>query len=240
MNATERYQRSFAAHLRNPAENPPPEGVDTQRIGVYAELVSNNIGSFLRNCFPVLSKVLGETAWTVLVRQFYAQHACSTPYFHEIPAEFVQWLRTTGLAPAFPPFVLELAHYEWLEIALMCLAVEVIPSAPDTDLLDSTITLNPTAVLQIYRYPVHKISTDFQPQAPETTHLLLFRDPHHQVQFMELNTVTARLVELLQTKQHIGRVALMQLADEMQHPEPAKLVTFGVQLLNDFKQQGLF
>ena len=38
MNATEHYQRTFAAHLRNPALNPPPAGVDPQRMGVYVRL----------------------------------------------------------------------------------------------------------------------------------------------------------------------------------------------------------
>jgi len=241
MNATERYQRSFAAHLRNPAENPSPNGVDTQRIGVYAELVFNNMTSFLRNCFPILGKVLGETAWTALMRQFYVQHACTTPYFREIPAEFVQWLSTSGaLPPTLPPFTLELAHYEWLELALLYVEAEVVASGPAADPLDSTLTLNPTALLQTYRYPVHKISADFQPQEPETAHLLIYRDTQDKVRFLALNPVTARLTELLQTAPCTGRAALQKLSDEMHHPNPPELIAFGRQLLDDFRRQGLF
>ncbi len=98
MNATEHYQRTFAAHLRNPAVNPPPQGVDAARANVYVELLFNNVEDFLNGCFPVLRSILDDAAWYGLVRQFYAEHACQTPYFREIPAEFVQWLTSATLS----------------------------------------------------------------------------------------------------------------------------------------------
>ncbi len=98
MNATEAYQRAFAAHLRDPAANPPPAGVDAARAGVYVELLFNNMDDFLSNCFPVIRSILDDDVWNMLVRRFYAEHACTTPYFREIPAEFVQWLTSTSLS----------------------------------------------------------------------------------------------------------------------------------------------
>jgi hypothetical protein len=160
MNATEHYQRTLAAHLRNPDANPPPQGVNAERAGVYVELLFNNVEDLLSGCFPVLRSILDDTQWNGLVRQFYSEHACQTPYFREIPAEFVQWLTerfaSTTLSERFP-FLLELAHYEWVEIPLALDTSEIDPNgidpngiAPDGDLLDGQLVLNPVMLLQSY------------------------------------------------------------------------------------------
>ena len=245
MNATEAFQRAFAAHLRNPDVNPPPAGVDAERAGVYVELLFNNVEDFLTGCFPVLRSLLDDAAWNALVRQFYAEHACSTPYFREIPAEFVQWLTSATLSDRPLPFaersrsvLLELAHYEWVEIPLMLAdsSIDWAQIDPDGDLLDGIPVLNPVLLLQSYQYPVHRIGTTYQPVAPEPTHLLLLKNAQQKVDFIVLNTVTARLVQLLQ-ENHSGRSALQQIAEEIQHPDPAQLLAFGLQLLTQFKQQ---
>jgi hypothetical protein len=241
MNATEAYQRAFAAHLRNPDVNPPPAGVDANRAGVYVELLFNNVEDFLSNCFPVLRSILEDAAWNALVRQFFAEHACTTPYFREIPAEFVQWLTeyfaVTPLSEQMP-FLLELAHYEWVEIPLMLddSAIDWQHIDPDGDLLDGIPVLNPVMLLQSYQYPVHRISTDYLPESPEPTHLLLLRNAQQCVDFVVLNAVTARLVQLLQ-EGCSGRAAIQRISEEIQHPDPAQLLAFGLQLLTQFKQQ---
>ncbi|MDD5391398.1 MAG: putative DNA-binding domain-containing protein [Thiothrix sp.] len=237
MNATEHYQRTFAAHLRNPDVNSPPQGVDAQRIGVYTKLLFNNVDDFLRSCFPVLRSILDDAQWNTLVRQFYAGHACQTPYFREIPGEFVQWLSATDLSN-FPPFLLELAHYEWVEIPLSLDDSETDWNSidPDGDLLDGQLALNPVMLLQTYQYPVHKISADCQPQTPEPTHLLLLRNTAGKITFVELNAVTARLLQLLQEGTN-ARAALGQLAQEMQHPDPQQLMGFGVHILKQLQAQ---
>jgi hypothetical protein len=49
--------------------------------------------------------VLGVRRWTRLVRAFFAQHRCATPWFCQIPEEFLRWLETAqpqGLPPFLP------------------------------------------------------------------------------------------------------------------------------------------
>lgn len=241
MNATEAFQRTFAAHLRNPATNPPPQGVDAERAGVYVELLFNNVEDFLSGCFPVLRKILDDTQWQTLVRQFYAEHACQSPYFREIPAEFVAWLteRFTSLDfSASHPFLLELAHYEWVEIPLSLDDTE--PDweniNPDGDLLTGKPVLNPVMLLQAYQYPVHLIGPDNLPTEPEPTHLILLRDRDGKIQFVNLNAATARLVQLLQEDLD-SHAAILKLAEEMQHPNPEQLLQFGQQILEQLKTQ---
>jgi hypothetical protein len=241
MNTTQQYQYSFAAHLRDPLANPVPAGVDPQRMDVYAHLLFNNVQDFLSGCFPVLHGILSIDEWNGLVRRFYAEHACQTPYFREIPSEFVQWL--SGRFTSLPlrktyPFLLELAHYEWVEVPLLLddSDVDWDAATSDGDWLDGKLLLNPVMLLQTYQYPVHTLSAETLPIEPRTTHLLLLRNRAGKVDFIELNDVTARLLQLLPTH-HTARAALTRLADEMAYPDPQQLLVFGVQILQQLQAQ---
>lgn len=241
MNTTEAFQRAFAAHLRNPDSNPPPQGVDTERASVYVELLFNNIEDFLAGCFPVLRRILDDAHWNALVRQFYAEHACQSPYFREIPAEFVAWLSTRFASTPHSqhfPFLLELVHYEWVEVPLSLDDTEIdwCTIDVDGDLLEGKPVLNPVMLLQSYQYPVHRISPDFLPAEPEPTYLILLRNREGKIRFVTLNAVTARLVQLLQEAPD-SRAAVSRLALEMQHSDPEQLMQFTRQILEQLKTQ---
>jgi uncharacterized protein len=63
------------------------------------------------------------------VRAFIDQHRCHTPYFLEISQEFVQFLMQDYRPLASDPvFLAEMAHYEWVELALDT-DQEVLPDA---------------------------------------------------------------------------------------------------------------
>jgi len=91
--AFQQYQFDFSAHIRNPKENPRPQGVEARRMKIYNELLYNNLEGFLLACFPVLQRILGSRKWAKLVREFFAEHRCHTPFFRQIPDEFVQYLQ---------------------------------------------------------------------------------------------------------------------------------------------------
>ena len=86
---------------------------------IYRKLVYSNIENFLLACFPVLYNVLGKRRWEWLVHRFIARHRSQSPYFRQIPEEFIQFLQGVDALPArYPEFAVELAHYEWVELAL--------------------------------------------------------------------------------------------------------------------------
>ena len=67
----------------------------------------------------MLRQLYSEDEWSRFMREFYVEHECHTPLFPEIPREFLQYLQEQrGDRPGDKPFMLELAHYEWVEIAL--------------------------------------------------------------------------------------------------------------------------
>ena len=115
----QKKQYAFAAHLRDPKNTPAPEGIEERRIEVYRGLFFNNLKSLLATTYPVTKKLVGETKWRQFIRQFMQKHQAQTPYFLELPAEFLEFLQT-GYERADDdfPFLTELAHYEYVELAL--------------------------------------------------------------------------------------------------------------------------
>ena len=58
-----KYQYEFTAHLRDPEHNPAPEGIEDRRIGIYRDLLYNNVESFLSGTFPVLRNIHDDDGW---------------------------------------------------------------------------------------------------------------------------------------------------------------------------------
>src|SRR4030095_2187155 len=116
---TEAFQRQFLAHIRNPRAAKRPRGVNARRMGVYNDLLINNIESVLEGCFPVLKQVMGEKRFRNLARDFFAEHRSLTPFFRQVPDEFLIYLKKERTPRRNdPPFLNDLAHYEWIELDL--------------------------------------------------------------------------------------------------------------------------
>jgi hypothetical protein len=236
----QRFQYAFAAHIRNPKANPIPEGVDARRMRIYRSLVYNNIQNFLLSCFPVLKKILGARRWERVVRHFLDTHLSRSPFFREIPGEFIQFLQKEGSIPAgYPEFILELAHYEWIELVL-----SVSNETPDWDVVDTAgnlledrPALNPVLANLYYHWPVHRLAPRV-PAARADTYLLVFRDSEDQVRFIEINAFTARLINLLDTTEHTGRSALEIIATESRHRAPDAVLQGGLEIMRDLQARG--
>lgn len=240
--AFQAFQFEFTRHIRDPKANPRPADVPARRMKIYNELLFNNLEGFLLACFPVLRQILGKRKWTALVRDFFAEHRCHTPLFRQIPDEFIQYLQSgRGERDSDPPFMRELAHYEWIELVLSVSNKEA-PAEIDADgdLLTGRPFLNPVLTLLQYRYPVHRIGPRFKPEVPpaEATHLLVFRDTEFSVRFIELNPVSARLVQLLEENQRSGEQALLRVARELKYPDPRAVIEGGQAILGNLRAEG--
>jgi hypothetical protein len=140
--------------------------------------------------------------------------------------------------------MLELAHYEWVEVAidLMDPPLDALTAVRDGDLLSGQPKPSPLAWALTYQFPVHQIGPGVEPEAaPEQpTVLIVYRDRHDSVRFMESNAVTARLLTILdEHPEDSGRDALLRIAAEMQHPEPETIVDFGAQILISLRDAGV-
>ena len=213
-------------------------------MAIYRRLFFNNISSLLAGNFPVLRGLYDDERWRRLVREFYAEHRCRTPLFPEVAKEFLRYLQERGGREDDPPFLLELAHYEWVELALSVDTRELdeVAADPDADLMVGRPVLSPLAWALSYRYPVHLIQADYQPAEPPAaaTHLLVYRDRQDRVKFMLLNEVTRLLLQrLLDSPGLTGTEQLLGVAQDIQHPDPRQVVTAGAKVLQDLHQRGV-
>jgi len=234
-------QAEFAAYIRDPENNPAPADVKEQRMSMYRELFFNNIEGFLSGNFPVLRKILDDQQWHALAQDFYAKHPCQSPYFSQIPEEFLDYLQNERDSSEDFPFILELAHYEWVEMALSIAKEDVVVNNQDIDnLFYRNIALSPLALPLAYQYPVHKISPAFLPlKAPEQpTFLIVYRSREDEVNFIEITPITYRLLEIIQEHEKpLAEDCLKQVARESNHPDPELIVAGGLQILKELAEK---
>ena len=237
-------QLEFSAYIRDPLNNPKPDDVNPQRMEIYRELFFNNIDSFLSSNFPVLKTILDDQQWFELSQDFFAKHPCSTPYFSEIPEEFLEYLQDERQNESDYPFLLELAHYEWVEMALSISQDQLIANSDSfiSNIAEQNISLSALAWPLVYRFPVQQISASFLPEtAPEqATFLLVYRAIDDEVNFIQIPPITFRLLQILQQHESIScQDCLSQIAEESAHPEPEKLMQSGLQIIEDLAKKNI-
>ena len=236
-------QYAFAAHLRDPEGVAPPEGIEERRVAVYRKLFFNNLRNLLGRFFPVLRKIHDDEQWRRLVRGFMQRHEAKTPYFLRLPEEFLAYLQQE-----FEPeetdyaFLVELAHYEYAELALSVSEDEndLDGVDPEGDLLEGVPVKSSLAWAFAYHYPVHRISPRFLPAEPEQkpVYLALYRDSDDEVGFLELNAITAALLDAIARNDGglTGEALLRQIAAQFDYPDADALVEHGAAALNEMRQ----
>lgn len=238
-------QKQMTDWLRNPESKPAP-AVEARRLKIYRELFFNNVCDFVETAYPVLKNLLPEDEWSTLVTDFFAEHRCQSPYFRDISLEFRTWMEAECTEfIAAKPWVQELLHYEWMELAAECAEIQNAETRvnPEGDLLAGLPVVGAGVWPLAYRWPVHaldpdRLATASPPDMP--TFMIVYRDDEDSVRFIEVNALTARLVELLQLNTtHTGKEVLEQLASEAGYGDVGAFVSAGQGLLADLRAQGV-
>ena len=245
----QQYQHQFVDYLRNPLKNEVvPESLP-QSSNIYAKLLYSKIEGSLDNCFPISRQLLGTKRWTQLIQSFIKDHRCKSPFYREIPDEFVGYLMNEQTAIVLPEFIIELAHYEWMELVLETEKVTLSkPCFPiKENILNVIPAFNPVLHLLHYHYPVQNITASdpywnnwvsrSEPYNQEPLILAGLRDNDDKVKFIEVNTVTARLIELTLEGFSTGEQALLELAAEMHYGDHETILPFGNDIFKQLEQQ---
>jgi hypothetical protein len=238
------FQQDFANRVRNPDNNPLPSGLPGRRMAIYEELLFNNLHGFVSASFPITLKIQGETSWQQTIRRFFSEHSCQSPLFRDIAGEFLDWSQPLQ-NQLFPqqPWLWEFMHYEWLE-----LAAEVAADLPDDacidpqgDLLTGIPLLASSVQTGCYHYEVHRISPEWQPQAPAPHPLcyLVMRNAADEIHFSQLSPASAQLIELLDDQTLSGRQAVLALGQQMNLPDPQTLLEPGAEMLQMLLKTGV-
>lgn len=234
----QQVQQQFVAYLRSPEQQKPAD-VAQERLDLYRELLFNNVAGFVSSAFPVLKSLYSEQAWQQRLQLFFSAYRCENPFFLSIAQSFLDFLqRQYQQHGDDPAFMLELAHYEWLELELATRKAE--PEVAVTDLRQQALQLSELASVQAYQYPVHKICREFQPEEAEASFLLIHRNADDEVKFIALNQLTTLLLQIL--TQHPG-LTLVELVTELMpfvpQLEESQLLSGAEQILANFAEKGI-
>lgn len=243
-------QSAFAAHLRDPTSASAPDGIEERRLQVYRELFYNNIEGLLANNFPVLRGLREDATWHALVRDFYREHRCHTPLFPQIGREFLRYLEQRQQDQrGDPAWLLELAHYEWVELALALdeQSLDTFACDRDADLLAQVPVPSPLAWPLAYRWPVERIGAAWQPDdtVPDTpTFLLVLRDRNDDVRFKQIDALAYTLLQALHAniaqpegERLDGRALLANLAATHGITDTDTFITSGATLLHALRDR---
>lgn len=205
------FQLGFGKYLRDPQSETLPAGIPPRRAQVYESLLINNVSGFINACFPVCRKLLETAVWQNLCRAFFRDWRSQTPYFREIPGEFLQFLQQSEFLTQLPPWLLQLAHYEWAE-----LNVDVCED--DADEKPIGLSVRGPVMNLAYQWPVHRISAEFQPEQPSETFLVVLRNSQHKVSFIEINAPTYVLIDQIQPQALSRETVVQRMSEVLQRP----------------------
>lgn len=208
----QQLQQQFAGHIRNPENtvySPEREApIESRRLLAYQSLFFNNIESFMSKMFPICLDILGSDRWLQILREYMIKHNSTTPLFHELGEEFLSFLQDEfEPLESDPPFLLELAHYEWVELALS-VSTEA-GFTPDSTVdqgeshvinLDLKYQLSPLAWPLAYEWPVQLLSKDFQPteKPNDVTTLLVYRHLSEQTEQTEQGGGSDEMIDFME------------------------------------------
>jgi hypothetical protein len=238
-------QTTMGLYLRDPEHCAPPSEMNTARAQVYRDLIFANLSALLSGTFPVLIKILGDEQWRSLVRIFLRDYRAHTPKFGEIAKEFVEFLASGPQALSegeWPPFMVELAHYEWVEMALQQSEAEPLPASDAGLSLDRPLQVSPLAWPLAYAWPVQLVGPDHQPDVapPQPTLLLVRRAEDWSVKFSELSPLAWRLLQRIEEFPELdGRAQLEGLAVEAGATGSPEFMESGAALLRQMHGEGV-
>ncbi len=173
------HQAALANYARDPLNHPPPAGMAPARAAVYARLVHNNVCGFIRRCFSASMPLADPAIWADLEARFLAQARPHSPYFSDIPPQFLHYAQASG---RLPETVLALMDFETTQ-----LAAEITPmsTAAAHAQEHSLLQWSPAAFLR--QYSVDFIAHDLAGFTATPSRVLVWRSHNDDVYYRLLD-----------------------------------------------------
>ncbi len=187
-------QQQFSTTLRGPYAALK----NAQREKIYYHLLRANLREVLANVYARVIEHLGAENWAFLLDEFLQQHTATTPYFYQLPDEFLSFLWHNRAHYGQWPWLWALAHFEWMEL-VATVADETLPE-PNAALL----RCSPLAYYCQYDYAVYPLDKEYTALAQRTHPWqgVVYRNREHGVHWFALEPWTALLLQtILQQKE---------------------------------------
>lgn len=192
---------ALQAYLAEAALGPDlPPALDGTRLGFYRRLVQGALDECMLSILPRTAARLGERFWRE-ARAFYAARGPQTHYLRDVPTEFLRWCE--GRWPALddlPPYALDLARHEVAAIEVgAALDGSARPATGELS-LDLPVVFNEATAIRRYTHAVHLLPDDPDDRTipePRPADVLIYRDPQHELRYLDLSPAAAAILERL-------------------------------------------
>jgi uncharacterized protein len=206
---------------------------------VYRTLVRNTLKNALALAVPRTMARLGPV-FDESFDRFLAERGPRTHYLRDVTSELLDFVAPLWRAdPRVPPWSLDLARHEALEIVVASLADPPAPHALGELAVERGLRFIEAARVVRYDYAVHRLSADESDRsapARATTTLFVYRDGEHDVRYLELTPLAADLLDALLAGESLEAALLTACARNAE--QPARALPSVAELLADLAARG--
>jgi hypothetical protein len=213
-------QRNFASSLLDP-ELPVPvdvTGTPKKRYAVYRNNVTVSLVRAMESNFPAIRKLLGETYFAGLAREFVQQNPPQSPLLFSYGDNFAVYLEGQADLQDYPylPDVARLEQFwrqSYHELDAACLAPEALAAFSSDEIADLRLTPHPALRLMTSQHPVRSIfqanreegmTLDVSLDQPE--HVIVSR-PNYDVMLLSVNNAAYLFIKALKENRTFGEAA---------------------------------
>ena len=227
----------------------PPEDVDAAtrapaRLAVYRSLVRNGLSGVVLRMLPRTRARMNSACagrFDADFARFVDEVGPRTHYLRDVPRELYEWAAPRWRSdPAVPAYLPDLASFELAFFAVSASESAGAAREPGELALDRPLAFNGSSHLLCFRWAVHELpageaSTDVPAERP--VRLLAYRDAAHEVRWLELSPLAARLIERLLENEPLRR-AVRDACSEL-GTAPASVLPDVARLLADLAERGV-
>lgn len=183
---------------------------------VYRDLARTALEDPLPDCFPITHALLEEAGrWRDCLEAFLASRSIQSPYYRDVNPTFVAWLASSGWGQDRWSFLLQLAHFEYIEVEILRWPDEPPPAGlAETPATGSRVVFDGAARNLAYTFRVHE-ATKEEP-APEAgeAFLLGYRDAEGDFLTSELSAHASAFLARCLDGETVGAAAAALGLDE--------------------------
>jgi hypothetical protein len=220
---------------------PPP----LPRLALYRRLVRNNLVGVTSRMMPrtrARLNALASGAFDASFDEFLSTRGPRTHYLRDVPGEFLAWATGRWAERAdIPGYAPDLAAHELAEFQ-----VGAFPAAPTRPpvgevALDRPLVFAEAMRLMRYRFAVHELAEDVDDQTAPVARpvcLLLYRDLRYDIDAVELEPLSARILDALLAGLPLGQ-AIAAACKETGAALSDQVLADAARLLADLGERGV-
>jgi hypothetical protein len=239
----------YSACVRDVCLDGVPSSADLARLGGdewrwrrYRRMVRRRLSDTIHHAFPRLEAALGEGPMAALEDGFFDDRALASVFIREVPGEFLAWFErgVAGGAVTAPAFAVELARFEWTELAVAYERDDPVVELAPLSMGHPAVLTRAHRLLGL-KYPVHLFDAD-EPQEPQQrpTHLLVYREPEtHDVRVLETTPVTNAILGRVAAGTESLQACIAAAAESERIPVDKPFLEALADLLADLSDRGV-